>query len=623
MGLFSAKNPTPAQNNSTAPVYGQRVSNSPLARELWENKKSIYISNQHISGNLGNINCTTVYFPSAHAAVCCTEYSGSRAEVTYDLLQIPPEVRNSTEIIRFIQAHTPWLVFGFTPSDKLLLKLDIALNYTPKTLPKASEDYYNILLKVAIDYLPKETTPESLPGLFDLIGDILKLDRLKSDLMSTSWRKVMEIKAISTPEEKQILLNAISDMASTFNKILESEYPLFLEHTVNNASEETLLKAVVGADYLGFSLQSSSANHLDKFAHLCANELLSREYMPFSNKYEMLRHKLNKAQKSNVSGSDTDCLLEKLVSELLQLDKIYILADEDFNPDFPYITTSGALEIFTNLTYAQNASKHFAQENEGHTSIREIPKERMLSVFTYYNNLGIFYATVDNGVMPVRIPINKITDNQSANIIERKNQNLKGMFLRELQYGYRIKKLPADAPQEAKTELVDVMLTMRYNAYRTFANTLCYVLLALPHTEGRTLYTPAAFEKAKEMAAQESLDTTALLAKGDTSIGIYNSEVNLRVTQKPNQSPSDALVCVFTGREEAEKVRLNFKNYGIDDSILAITYDELKPHAQQCAGIIVDMPTYGLQLAKDSDFAEIERWRNEKDFVVIHTKKPE
>lgn len=110
------------------------------------------------------------------------------------------------------------------------------------------------------------------------------------------------------------------------------------------------------------------------------------------------------------------------------------------------------------------------------------------------------------------------------------------------------------------------------------------------------------------MLAEENLPDNALIAEGDNSFAVYDSAVNLRMTQKPGQTREDSLICVFTGRKEAEQVRTDFLQYGNDDSVIVITCDELYSHAIQCGGIIIDMPTYGLELSKEA-FQDIANWR--------------
>ena len=81
----------------------------------------------------------------------------------------------------------------------------------------------------------------------------------------------------------------------------------------------------------------------------------------------------------------------------------------------------------------------------------------------------------------------------------------------------------------------------------------------------------------------------------------------------------DSLVCAFTGRREAEQVRTNFLQHGIDDSVIVITYDELCSHAMQCAGILIDMPTYGLELLK-KDFQDVANWRAVPGTILVNLK---
>ena len=178
---------------------------------------------------------------------------------------------------------------------------------------------------------------------------------------------------------------------------------------------------------------------------------------------------------------------------------------------------------------------------------------------------------------------------------------------------------PSEKGGKLEHGLMEMMLTMRYNAYRSFGNGLCYVLATTPYQAGTTFYTEKALAKAKEMLVEENLPESALIADGDNSFAVYNSSVNLRVAQKPGQTMEESLVCAFTGRREAEMVRTNFLQHGVDDSVLVITYDELYSHAMQCAGILIDMSTYGLELLK-KDFQDVANWRVVPSGIIVNLK---
>ena len=48
-------------------------------------------------------------------------------------------------------------------------------------------------------------------------------------------------------------------------------------------------------------------------------------------------------------------------------------------------------------------------------------------------------------------------------------------------------------------------------------------------------------------------------------------------------------------------------------------YDELYSHAMQCAGILIDMPTYGLELLK-KDFQDVANWRAVPGAILVNLK---
>jgi len=84
----------------------------------------------------------------------------------------------------------------------------------------------------------------------------------------------------------------------------------------------------------------------------------------------------------------------------------------------------------------------------------------------------------------------------------------------------------------------------------------------------------------------------------------------------------NSCVCVFTSRLEAEKARLHFEKFGCNDSVVAVTYDELAGQITDCAGALIDMSSYGLEIKK-KEFEEIKRWRTVKGRIAVNLKKKE
>lgn len=333
--------------------------------------------------------------------------------------------------------------------------------------------------------------------------------------------------------------------------------------------------------------------------------------------FEKLQMRCNEAVKARPDTEKTKSLVRELGKMLLTLDRIYVAYDEDFNHQFPYIGIDGRIEVCTKPEIVKNLLHYYHEQHLGHLSVCEFTGDQIVAALNSYQQMGIGVLRLNNGAYPVDIWLKDILEPIPENLLERRNNPIKGEFLRELQYGYRSEKMdPSEKGGKLEHSLKEWMLTMRYNAYRDFGNGLCYVLAATPYQAGTTFYTEKALAKAKEMLAKDNLPESALIAEGDHAFAVYDSVINLRVAQNPMK---ETFVCAFTGRKEAESVRTCFLQQGIDDSVLVITYDELYSHAMQCAGILIDMPTYGLQLLK-GEFQEVEKWRAVQGYILIDLK---
>ncbi|MBQ2948699.1 MAG: SseB family protein [Clostridia bacterium] len=353
--------------------------------------------------------------------------------------------------------------------------------------------------------------------------------------------------------------------------------------------------------------------------HRLSSQPAARNVSAFEHMQECCRREI----KENPDAEETKVLVAELGKMILKLDKIYVAYDTDFNNQFPYMGIEGRIEVSTKPAIAKALQNHLHEQHLGHVSIREFEGKQIAETLRSYQRMGIRVLRLDNGCKPIDIWFKDILEPVSDNLMERCNNSVKGAFLRELQYGYRIRKMdPSEKGGNQEKLLSGMMLTMRHLAYREFGNGLCWVLASIPHQEGTTFYTEKALAKAREMLAEDNLPESALIAEGDNVFAVYDSDVNLRTTvnsravQTQACTLEDAFICAFTGHKEAEMVRAFFSQHGANDSILAITYDELCSHAMQCAGILIDMPTYGRELMKE-EFKDVEACRAGQGKIYI------
>ncbi len=616
MALFNfLKKKKAPENNTVQSDHGNPA--------VWESADAIFIGNQHISGTGMHISCDVKYSPSNRAAVCRTT-STNDATPRYETLVIPSEINTADGLIAFIMSKKPWLVHGYKLSDELRQRIDSTFNVKPQQTAEISSEYLEQIKRVAIKYMPSSMSAAQLKPIFEMLSGLVDVDVVKIMLEATSWSAAHRAEDSGDEKASVAVSQAFAETGFKINGFMDAFKESYFAERIGSASEESLLKAFIAADFYAFHLKEEYNANLRKLQMSIAREMLKRGFTVVETReiseFEQLQIRCNEAVKANPDAEETKCLVCELGKKLLGLEKIYVAYDEDFNNQFPYIGTDGRIEVSTKPEIAKALLNYYHEQHLGHLSVREFSGDQILAAFNSYQQMGIGVLRLDNGSKPVDIWFRDILEPIPENLLERKNNGTKGEFLRELQYGYRINKMDlSEKGGKLEHGLMEMMLTMRYNAYRSFGNGLCYVLATTPYQAGTTFYTEKALAKAKEMLAEENLAESALIADGDNAFAVYNSVVNLRVAQKPGQTIEESLVCAFTGRREAEMVRTNFLQHGVDDSVLVITYDELYSHAMQCAGILIDMPTYGLELLK-KDFQDVANWRAVPGGIIVNLK---
>ena len=325
-----------------------------------------------------------------------------------------------------------------------------------------------------------------------------------------------------------------------------------------------------------------------------------------TSEFEQLQKKCCLAMKQNPDAEDTKKLVQELGKKILTLDKIYVAYDMDFNRQFPYIGIDGRIEVSTQSEIAKSLQSYYHEQHLGHIFVREFERNEIEEILRSYQRMGLLALRLDNGTWPVDIWFGDILETSSDNLLEKHNRSIRGMFLRELQYGYRLRKMD-NHEKDSKMEenLKGMMLMMRNLAFRDLGSGLCWVLASKPYKAGTTFYTKKALAKAMEMLAKDHLPESALIAEGDNDIAVYHSSVKLLGAHKPGQPEKEGFVCAFTGRRETEMIRTYFAQNGEGGNPLVITYDELCSQALQYSGILIDMPTYGRELP-NAELADVD-----------------
>lgn len=309
----------------------------------------------------------------------------------------------------------------------------------------------------------------------------------------------------------------------------------------------------------------------------------------------------------------------EICMNLRMIDALYVAYDEDFNPRWPFMGADGRPEVFTTPELAEAARNHFAQVHEGRFRVVKIENEKLPEFWQSLSRLGIGLFRLNNGRNPVELKVEDVQRKKPGSVIDDANAGMRNMMLRNLQYGYRLRKMdPSQKGTPREQLLFQTMATMQANGFRELGLGITYVLG--PKGSGGLCYTPRALEQAKKLLEKRGLDESHLAPAG-VKWESYEGPAKLRVVNKPNQPGMEhAQLCVFTDYAQAAEVRDRFAQFGNDDGILAISFEEMFAQAQQCAGIVVDMPTLALEIPK-AEYPKILQFRASPGPIVIKFKQ--
>lgn len=325
-------------------------------------------------------------------------------------------------------------------------------------------------------------------------------------------------------------------------------------------------------------------------------------------------------QNGNAGEAFLAPLLKDAAQRILELDQLYLAMDADFNCNFPFVDRSGSMEFFTDDARAQYVGNVFEERYGLRTIIRKYERKDFAELFAFLHLIGCSRLRVDNGFSPVEMHLKEFWDgaDEKLPLVDDANCGLRHLFVRTQEYRCRLQKIRTeDRGTETERALQSLAMTMEGNGYQTMAGSLLYVFAPGPRQEDVTFYTPKAMEKARKLLEEQALPEERLLALGAGAFRIYSGSLNLRVTNRPGETAvKDGFVCAFTESQAANAVWEAFARMGCDDNLLVITWEELMGQAVQCAGILLDMPTYSMQI-HTSEFEKIMTYASIPGPIVV------
>lgn len=398
---------------------------------------------------------------------------------------------------------------------------------------------------------------------------------------------------------------AVAKVAMFLEKFIGEQEPGYFEAFLMRAHGDSLEKAWIVLDFYCRMLKAEYTEKITVLYGLVTDELVKRTLNPAlqarNESYEDVLAKCARLVSTDAASEELPELKKRLFEKLLELDTIYVIHDEAFNNTFPYIGADGRLEIQTTAEHAQSLKVFLEKNGDSKVSISEYKKEQYETFFKKIFHLGLTVIRLDNGFTPVEIDINDVFDDGEKNLVEVCNRYARSCFISELQYGYRIKNLLGDKHDtEDYRVLSAAMIKARSNGYRALAGGLVYVFNIGGENHGTTLYTPKALENASEiMKIMGIIDESTLIAPGDTAFDVFNGEIALRSVSRKDSTPDKGFICAFTDIENAEKIHKRFVEAGANDSVIVMTLGELCRSCGECAGFILDMSSYGLEIPKE------------------------
>ena len=277
----------------------------------------------------------------------------------------------------------------------------------------------------------------------------------------------------------------------------------------------------------------------------------------------------------------------KLAAELKK-QSIWVAFDANLGGRLPFAGYDGRIELFTAAERAENAQKRIAESCGGNDfwTVKEIPAAEQEAFFQLCAENGLGALRVDNGFAPAELNLNEIWQGKSC-----ENAALRGLLLREAQYGVRWNKLKAaQAEEKLQRGALESMLTLRNFAWRELGNAILYALCAIPGGEGGELATSAA------------------AAKVGMGLRVVPGDKCVLLNEK--QSGASRLP-VFTSKKRALVLAGRIKGA----QPVRMTFDDLIQRVGAAEGILIDPDDLGYRLPK-AEFDKVRELRAKPPMAV-------
>ena len=216
--------------------------------DVWESADAIFIGNQHISGPGMHISCDVKYSPSNRAAICRTT-STNDATPRYETLAVPAEINTADALIAFIMSKKPWLVHGYKLNDELRQRIDATFIGKAQQAAEISRDSLEQIKRAAIKYMPSSMSAAQLKPVFEMLSGLIDVDMVMVMLEATSWSAAHRAEDNGDANASAAVRQAFAETGFRINGFMDAFKESYLAERIDSASEETLLKAFIAADF--------------------------------------------------------------------------------------------------------------------------------------------------------------------------------------------------------------------------------------------------------------------------------------------------------------------------------------------------------------------------------------
>ena len=301
----------------------------------------------------------------------------------------------------------------------------------------------------------------------------------------------------------------------------------------------------------------------------------------------------------------------ELGEALLKAKKLYVIMDKDVGRDEPYLGTDGRMEVFCTEQTSGRFAEHINGRHMANVGVKPLEGEEISAFFRQQQTRALRFFRLDNGPEYAELELDAILPEMDGSLIFRDGAGLRMMLQREIQYLTRFNRIPQEhREKEYVNNLVSMAYTMRYNGYRHMGRGLLYVLCGeAGRQDDRTMYTPKAMARAKEMLEERKLPETALCEPGTTGTALHEGDLPMITAMRHGMDGrNQAYVMAFTDYRLADQMRSRVGGEKGSSGILAVVWDELMGQALQTDGVVIDAGGLSYEIPK-SEFASLLKAR--------------